>query len=283
MPRRSGCRVGQVASPRSWWRISSACSALMGGNREAVVFAACRIVSRSVSVRASSSIARRGLVVVVGVWVWGVGILFIPDRYAYTPEVQKQQSLHLAIRAGASYYMWMVSAVVPLEAPKTGSGTGVPIRRPRSSHQRNVTVVKIVHHRQPAVVISGSTVVAICHHRRPALVLDGGATVAPRSARAHGGENFPPPCPSQRSRKFCRTVPAPGAGERLRKFSGPVAPARFAPADGMVVPIRHHHGLPARGVRRRHSGGTVGVPLARWEEISSHRARGFALRGWPAS
>lgn len=170
--------------------------------------------------------------------------------------------------------MWMVSAVVPLVAPKTGSGTGVPIRRPRSSHQRNVTVVKIVHHRQPAVVVSGSTVVAICHHRRPALVLDGGATVAPRSARAHGGENFPPPCPSQRSRKFCRTVPAPGAGERLRKFSGPVAPARFAPADGMVVPIRHHHGLPARGVRRRHSGGTVGVPLARWEEISSHRARG---------
>src|SRR5699024_8389256 len=261
-----------------WRRVGSACSALRGGDGGAGVFAACRIVSRSVSVRASSSIARRGLVVVVGVWVWGVGILFIPDRYAHTPEVQKQQSLHLAIRAGASYYMWMVSAVVPVEAPETWSGTGVPIRHPRSSHQRNVTVVKIVHHRQPAVIVSGSTVVAICHHRRPALVLDGGATVAPRSARGHGGGNFPPPCASQRSRRFRRPLPAQGAGDRRRKFSGPVAPARFAPADGMVVPIRHHHGLPARGVRRGHSGGTVGVPLARWEEISSHRARGFALR-----
>ncbi|VEW14790.1 Uncharacterised protein [Brevibacterium casei] len=231
-------RVGQAASPRSWWRIIWACSALNGGNRSAVVFAACRIASRSVSLRASSSIASRGSVVVVGVLVWGVGMLFIPDRCVHTPAHRKKQPLHLAIQGKASYYMCMFSAVVPVKAPGSGPGTGVPIRHPRSSNPSGLPVVKILHHRQHPIR-QGSTVVANCHHRHPrdrpgstvparcrhrrlTVDLHGGAILAPPSGGGDGGENFAPPWPGARSCKFCGTA---AVAQRSRKFSGPVGPS----------------------------------------------------------
>ena len=252
-------RVGQAASPRSWWRIIWACSALNGGNRSAVVFAACRIASRSVSLRASSSIASRGSVVVVGVLVWGVGMLFIPDRCVHTPAHRKKQPLHLAIQGKASYYMCMFSAVVPVKAPGSGPGTGVPIRHPRSSNPSGLPVVKILHHRQHPIR-QGSTVVANCHHRHPrdrpgstvparcrhrrlTVDLHGGAILAPPSGGGDGGENFAPPWPGGTVLQILRDRGGRATVPEIFRPRWPVV------ADGTVVPIRHHRARPHRSPR----------------------------------
>lgn len=205
----------------------SACSALMGGKRAAVVFAACRIASRSVAVRVSSSIARRGsvvVVVVVGVLICAVGMLLIPDRYAHTPVARKKQPQHLAIHADASYYMCMLTAVVPAQTPRSGSGTGVPIRHLRSSHLSGFPVVKALHHRRPL------TGVKIFHPRGR---MHGPANFAapfPPRPTLNGPGNFPapftPPRPVARWCRFGTTVTGPPGGPRCRPGGGTIAGRR---------------------------------------------------------
>lgn len=163
-------------------------------------------------------------------------MLFITDRYALTPVARKKQPQYVDIRVSGSYYMWMVSAVVPVKAPRSGSGsgTGVPIRHLRSSHPSGLPVVKILHHRQPSDR-RAFRVPARCSHRGVTWDLHGGASVAP-PLTVDGGENFPPPWPEARSCKFCGTA---AVAQRSRKFSGPVDPpwlmARWCRFDTTVL------------------------------------------------